>query len=166
VGRDRTFDQGDPRVGVRFWRHAQAGGVTTPLSFFGLTKTRGAPRVFLFCVERKHYRRHCLRQTPSVCARELATKLQSNFALKRRGNPSFLSGKGGLLRFARNDGGRGVLRHHQHVEHDDRRHCQDHRPDADGPQNILGAKTLLSGNGVVVFEMHDAALRFLLLLPS
>ena len=33
VGRDRTFDQGDPRNGVGIGRHAQAGGVTTPLSF-------------------------------------------------------------------------------------------------------------------------------------
>ena len=36
VGRDRTFDQGDPRVGVGIGRHAQAGGVTTPLPFSGL----------------------------------------------------------------------------------------------------------------------------------
>jgi hypothetical protein len=33
VGRDRTFDQGDPRVGVGIGRHAQAGSVTTPFSF-------------------------------------------------------------------------------------------------------------------------------------
>ena len=31
--RDRTFDQGDPRFGVGVRRHAQAGGVTTPLLF-------------------------------------------------------------------------------------------------------------------------------------
>jgi hypothetical protein len=34
---------------------------------------------------------HCLRQTRSVCARELATKLQSNFALKQRSNPALRS---------------------------------------------------------------------------
>jgi MinD-like ATPase involved in chromosome partitioning or flagellar assembly len=34
VGRDRTFDQGDPRNGVGIGRHAQAGGVTTPPSSF------------------------------------------------------------------------------------------------------------------------------------
>src|SRR3954469_17015782 len=38
--------------------------------------------------------RHCLRQTRSVCARELATKLQSNFALKRRSNPCFCVRRG------------------------------------------------------------------------
>src|SRR4030095_5378182 len=43
---------------------------------------------------------HCLRQARSVCARELATKLQSNFALKRRSNPSLLAGRDGLLRGA------------------------------------------------------------------
>src|SRR5947199_7158544 len=53
-----------------------------------------------------------------------------------------------------------ALRHHQHVEHDDRRQRQDHRPDADGPQNVLGAETLFSRNGVLVFEMHDAPPRF------
>ena len=53
-----------------------------------------------------------------------------------------------------------ALRHHHHVEHDDGRHRQDHRPDADGPQNVLGAKTLFSRNGVLVFEMHDAPPRF------
>src|SRR5437762_6771653 len=53
-----------------------------------------------------------------------------------------------------------ALRHHQHVEHDDRRQRQDHRPDADGPQNVLGAKTLFRRNGVLVFEMHDAPPRF------
>ena len=61
--RDRAFDQGDPRNGVGLWRHAQAGGVTTPLSFSGLIigmlKTRVAPRVFLLCP--KVSPRHCER---------------------------------------------------------------------------------------------------------
>jgi len=35
---------------------------------------------------------------------ELATKLRSNFALKRRSNPYRRKGQNGLLRFARNDG--------------------------------------------------------------
>src|SRR5207249_22842 len=52
-----------------------------------------------------------------------------------------------------------ALRHHQYVEHDDRRQRQDHRPDADAPQNVLGAETLFPSHGVLVFEMHDAAPR-------
>ena len=33
-------------------------------------------------------------------------------------------------------------RHHQHVENDHRRQAQDHRPDADRPENVLDGKTL------------------------
>src|SRR5882757_6280426 len=43
------------------------------------------------------------RLSPRHCG-ELATKLQSNFALMRRGNPSLRLRHDGLLRFARNDG--------------------------------------------------------------
>ena len=46
-------------------------------------------------------------------------------------------------------------RHHQHVEHDDRRQRQDHRPDADGPHDVFGRKSLLR-DGIVAFEVHDA----------
>ena len=60
---------------------------------------------------------------------------------------------------AGNDEEASRLRHHQHVEHDDRRQRQDHRPDADAPQNVRGAKTLFPRKGVLVFEMHDAAPR-------
>ena len=67
----------------------------------------------------------------------------------------------------RNDGNSAAqpppLRHHQHVEHDDRRQRQDHRPDADGPHDVLGGKALLR-NLVIAFEVHDAPPRFLLLL--
>ena len=42
-----------------------------------------------------------------------------------------------------------ALRHHQHVEHDDRRQRQDHRPDADGPENVSGGKVLLGGNALL-----------------
>ena len=51
VGRDRTFDQGDPRIGVGVRRHAQAGGVTTPLLLIDswTDKDARAPRVFLLC---------------------------------------------------------------------------------------------------------------------
>lgn len=62
--------------------------------------------------------------------------------------------------YARNDGGgETALRHHQHVEHDDRRQRQDHRPDADGPHNVLGGEALFGQP--VVFEMHVAPPRFL-----
>ena len=37
------------------------------------------------------------------------------------------------------------LSHHQHVKDDDRRQRQDHRPDADGPDDVFGGKALLSG---------------------
>jgi hypothetical protein len=47
VGRDRTLDQGDPRIGVGIGHHAQAGGVTTPPGL--TTKNAWVPRVFL-CV--------------------------------------------------------------------------------------------------------------------
>jgi hypothetical protein len=30
--------------------------------------------------------------------------------------------------------------HHQHIEQDDRRQAQDHRPDAERPKNVLPAK--------------------------
>ncbi len=51
------------------------------------------------------------------------------------------------------------LRHHQHVEHDDRRQCEDHRPDADGPENVGGAKALLFGgqmlrHKIVIIIIH------------
>ena len=36
-----------------------------------------------------------------------------------------------------------ALRHHQQIEQDHRRQGQDHRPDADSPQNILGRKARL-----------------------
>jgi hypothetical protein len=52
------------------------------------------------------------------------------------------------------------LRHHQHVENDDRRHGQQYRPDADGPQNVFGGKTLLFRQSII-FNFHDAPPRFL-----
>ena len=53
---------------------------------------------------------------------------------------------------------------HQHVEHDDRRQRQDHRPDADGPHDVAGGKALLR-DGIIAFEVHDAPPRLLWLLP-
>jgi hypothetical protein len=68
-------------------------------------RSRGSTTGNGSCADRAlNYPRHCLRQTQSVCARELATKLQSNFAPKRRSNPSLHMWRKGLLRFARNDG--------------------------------------------------------------
>jgi hypothetical protein len=48
-----------------------------------------------------------------------------------------------------------ALVHHQHVEHDDRRQAQDHRPDAERPKNIPGRKTLLF-RVLIVLSTHDA----------
>src|SRR6266702_5999883 len=56
----------------------------------------------------------------------------------------------------RNDGrGNPRSRHHQHVEHDDRRQGQDHRPDPDCPENVLGGKSRLFGNWII-FKIHNA----------
>src|SRR5258705_11805438 len=47
------------------------------------------------------------------------------------------------------------LSDHQHIEHDHRRQTQDHRPDAERPKNILGAKPLLFRDWIVL-SIHDA----------
>src|SRR6266404_3868383 len=49
----------------------------------------------------------------------------------------------------------GELGDHQHVEDDHRRQAQDHRPNADGPKNVLGTKTLLFSEWIVL-GIHDA----------
>ena len=46
-----------------------------------------------------------------------------------------------------------ALRDHQHVEHGHRRQAQDHRPDADRPENIFGAKTFLVE---IILTIHNA----------
>src|SRR5260370_33671350 len=47
------------------------------------------------------------------------------------------------------------LRDHQHVEDNDRRQAQDHRPDAERPKDVLGPKALLFRNWIF-FGIHDA----------
>ena len=42
---------------------------------------------------------------------------------------------------------------HQHVEDDDRRKREDHRPDADGPQNVRDGEALL---GLTILDIHVA----------
>jgi hypothetical protein len=49
MGCDRTFGEGNPRLGIGQRRNAQAGGVTRRTA--RLTKNARAPRVFLSCVE-------------------------------------------------------------------------------------------------------------------
>ena len=48
--------------------------------------------------------------------------------------------------------------HHQHVEDHHRRKTQDHRPDAERPKNVLGAKALLFPlfRQWIVLSSHDA----------
>jgi hypothetical protein len=45
--------------------------------------------------------------------------------------------------------------HHQHVEDHDRRQAQDYRPDAERPEDVLGAETLLIREWIVLI-VHDA----------
>lgn len=49
----------------------------------------------------------------------------------------------------------GELSDHQYVEDDHRRQAQDHRPNAERPKNVLGAKTLLFSEWIVL-SIHDA----------
>ena len=110
VGRDRTFDQGDPRYGVGVRRDAQAGGVTTPPRLRSdLTKKRAGSRAFFFAL--------------AIISDALRAMTD--------------------------------LRHHQHVEHDDRRQGQDHRPDADRPENVLGRKALLFRDRILFSNFHE-----------
>src|ERR1700730_14638843 len=51
--------------------------------------------------------------------------------------------------------GRAKLRDHQHIEDNDRRQAQDHRPDAERPKDVLGPKALLFRNRIF-FGVHDA----------
>src|SRR5438270_3473361 len=67
-------------------------------------------------------------------------------ALAERG-PSIHDGEGGA--------GSARLSDHQHIEHNDRRQGQDHRPDAQRPEDVLGGKTLLFREWVI-FRIHDA----------
>jgi hypothetical protein len=53
-----------------------------------------------------------------------------------------------------------LLVHHQYVKHHDRRQAQDHGPDAERPENILGAETLFLREWIIPV-IHDAPPRFL-----
>ena len=48
-----------------------------------------------------------------------------------------------------------LLIHHQHVKDHDRRQAQNHRPDADRPNYVLGRKTLLFREWIFL-GIHDA----------
>jgi hypothetical protein len=92
VGRDRTFDQGDPRNGVGIGRHAQAGGVTTPL-YSGTDKDARRSARFSFVCLATHYHRHC-EPTGRANARPMTGSAKQSIAPQK---------KNGLLRCARND---------------------------------------------------------------
>ena len=49
-----------------------------------------------------------------------------------------------------------VLRDHQHVEDDHRRQAQDHGPDAQRPENVLGGKASLLFSEWIILSAHDA----------
>jgi hypothetical protein len=51
---------------------------------------------------------------------------------------------------------------HQHIEYHDRRQAQDHRPDAERPENVLHTESLFLSEGMVL-TVHDAPPRFWLL---
>jgi hypothetical protein len=53
------------------------------------------------------------------------------------------------------------LRDHQHVKDNDRRQAQDHRPDAERPEDVLGPKALLFRNRIFR-GIHDAPALFVL----
>jgi hypothetical protein len=44
---------------------------------------------------------------------------------------------------------------HQHIEDDNRRKAQDHRPDAERPKNVLRGKALLLRESIVL-DIHNA----------
>ena len=51
--------------------------------------------------------------------------------------------------------GRFMLGDHQHVEDDHRRQAQDHRPDAERPENVFGGKALLFREWIIL-STHNA----------
>ena len=49
-----------------------------------------------------------------------------------------------------------ALGDHQHVEDDHRRQAQDHGPDAQRPENVLGGKASLLFSEWIILSAHDA----------